>query len=123
MRMKSAINSNVVGITVDYQGYQGYFAVAVSNWVKGFEAMDRAYHHLKVGDMENILLGPVNEPKDDLLSPVLELTNAEGDTIRANPHIIGDYIVGMKLLTENEIRIIEDSQPTNFFERLKQAFA
>lgn len=122
MSMKTAINSNVVGITVDYQGYQGYFAVGVSNWVKGFEAMDRAYHHLKRGDMENILLGPV-ETKEDLLGPVLELTNAEGDTIRANPHVIGDYVVEVKILTENEIRIIEDSQPNSLFQKLKQAFA
>ena len=123
MRMKSAINSNVVGITVDYQGYQGYFAVAVSDWVKGFEAMDRAFHHLKRGDMENILLGPVKESTDDLLAPVLELTNVEGDTIRANPHVIGDYIVGVKILTEDEIQVIEQAQPNNFFDRLKQAFS
>ncbi len=85
--------------------------------------MDRAFHHLKRGDMENILLGPVKESTDDLLAPVLELTNPEGDTIRANPHVIGDYVVEVKILTENEIRIIEDSQPNSLFQKLKQAFA
>ncbi|OYD06079.1 hypothetical protein [Paludifilum halophilum] len=116
----------VVGIVVDYKGYKGTFAIKVSNLVKGVHALERACHLLKAGEMENILSGPVEDPDDELLNPLLLLTNDKGETVMASPYMIGDFIVGTTLLSKEEIKgqikANQHSHSTGWFQRLKEAF-